>query len=396
MGYLAVKGTEAAVDAARRLAAPTGGRETVEAVLTHLPLSVEEVQAEAGLYEPRLAAVALVQARGDVTEAAFLLRAYRSTLERSAPARARSEDLRPVRRISSAFRDLPGGQVLGATGDYGLRLLDLDLEGRPARTAAGPPVDAPAAVPDDVARDGAAPDDAAADEAAPAFPKVAALLREAGVLAATPTEQPPPAEDITRVALRFPASRAARLQALSRGQSGAMTAFAYANLRGYGPFHPTLGELRVGALPLTVDHPRTGQPVVVGEITVTEAEAVGQKPNQDGATIGMGYGCVLGRCERKAIAMAVLDAVLSGLNDDAPFESPLADEEFVLSHVDGIESSGFVEHLKLPHEVTFASDLDRVRSVQDRAAAHHAAAHEAAVSPGGGHDAGTEPDGAGQ
>lgn len=386
MGYLAVKGTEAAVDAARRLAAPTGGRETVEAVLTHLPLSVEEVQAEAGLYEPRLAAVALVQARGDVTEAAFLLRAYRSTLERSAPARARSEDLRPVRRISSAFRDLPGGQVLGATGDYGLRLLDLDLEGRPARSTAGPPVDAPAE----------AQDDAAADEAAPAFPKVAALLREAGVLASTPTEQPPPAEDITRVALRFPASRAARLQSLSRGQSGAMTAFAYANLRGYGPFHPTLGELRVGALPLTVDHPRTGQPVVVGEITVTEAEAVGQKPNQDGATIGMGYGCVLGRCERKAIAMAVLDAVLSGLNDDAPFESPLADEEFVLSHVDGIESSGFVEHLKLPHEVTFASDLDRVRSVQERAAAHPAAAYEAVPPPGSGHRHGAHPDGAGQ
>lgn len=376
MGYLAVKGTEAAVDAARRLAAPTGGRQAVQAVLTHLPLSVEEVQAEAGLYEPRLAAIALVQSRGDVTEAAFLLRAYRSTLERSAPARARSEDLRPVRRISSAFRDLPGGQVLGATGDYGLRLLDLDLENRPDREPTeSPDASEPAA---ETERPTSTPPGAGhtGDTEAPQFPKVAALLREAGVLADAPTEQPPPAEDITRVALRFPASRAARLQALSRGQSGAMTAFAYANLRGYGPFHPTLGELRVGSLPLTVDHPRTGQPVSIGEITVTEAEAVGQKPNQDGATIGMGYGCVLGRCERKAIAMAVLDAVLSGLNDDAPFESPLADEEFVLSHVDGIESSGFVEHLKLPHEVTFASDLDRIRSVQDRVAAHHAPAHD--------------------
>lgn len=354
MGYLAVKGTEKAVAAARRLAAPTGGRETVDSLLVHLPLAVDEVQAEAGLYAPRLAAVALTQARGDVTEAAFLLRAFRSTLPRTEPARARSEDLRPVRRISSAFRDLPGGQILGATGDYGLRLLDLDLDQRPTAE--------PAAA---EASSGAGPDTTGVGaEPEPRMPKVAELLRGAGVLSAIPDESAPEADDITRISLRFPASRSARLQALTRGQSGAMTSFAYANLRGYGPFHPTLGELRVGALPLTISHPRTGAAVVVGEVTVTEAEAVGQKPNQEGHTIGMGYGCVFGRGERKAIAMAVLDAVLSGLNDDAPFESPLSDEEFVLSHVDGIESSGFVEHLKLPHEVTFASDIDRVRSVQ--------------------------------
>ena len=102
----------------------------------------------------------------------------------------------------------------------------------------------------------------------------------------------------------------------------------------------------------------------VGEIPVTEAEAIGQKPNRDGGTLGMGYGCVPGRVERKAIAMAIVDAVLSGVNDDAPFDSPLTDEEFVLSHVDGVEAAGFVEHMKLPHEVTFASDLDRVRSIR--------------------------------
>lgn len=361
MGYLAVKGTEEAVAAARRLAAPTGGQETVDSLLAHLPLAVDEIQAEAGLYAPRLAAVALVQARGDVTEAAFLLRAFRSTLPRTEPARAASEDLRPVRRISSAFRDLPGGQVLGATGDYGLRLLDLDIDRRPA---AGPSVEPRRQAP--TPEGTGEPEKQGAPEQSVRLPKVADLLREAGVLAAVPDSPSPEADDITRVSLRFPASRSARLQALTRGQSGAMTSFAYANLRGYGPFHPTLGELRVGSLPLTVRHPRTGEPATVGEVTVTEAEAVGQKPNQEGDTIGMGYGCVFGRSERKSIAMAVLDAVLSGLNDDAPFESPLADEEFVLSHVDGIESSGFVEHLKLPHEVTFASDIDRVRSVQEQ------------------------------
>jgi alpha-D-ribose 1-methylphosphonate 5-triphosphate synthase subunit PhnI len=351
MGYLAVKGTEDAI-AQRRLARPTGGAGTVATLSTHLPLLVDEVQAEAGLYEPRLAALALTQARGDVAEAAFLLRAFRSTLPRTPSARAR-KDIDPVRRISSAFRDIPGGQLRGETSDYGLRLRDLDLDGRP---------DAQHGVAEhDEVEPGRAEEQAATGPPR----KVADLLREQGVLASPPADEAPP-DDVTRTPLRFPASRSARLQALARGQAGAMTAFAYANLRGYGPFHPALGELRVGALPLTVRHPRTGSPVEIGEITVTEAEALGQKPNQDGARIGMGYGCVLGRCERKAVSMAVLDAVLSGLNDDAPFDSPLADEEFVLSHVDGIEAAGFVEHLKLPHEVTFAADIDRVRSIQDR------------------------------
>lgn len=193
-------------------------------------------------------------------------------------------------------------------------------------------------------------------------PKVIQHLRAEGLVAEPGDTEP--AQDITRTALRFPASRSARLQALARGQSGAMTAFAYANLRGYGPFHPTLAELRVGLLPLTVAHPRTGRPVRIGEIPVTEAEAIGQKPNQAGGTLGVGYGCVPGRGERKAIAMAILDAVLSGVDDDTPFDSPLADEEFVLAHVDGVEAAGFVEHMKLPHEVTFASDLDRVRAIR--------------------------------
>jgi alpha-D-ribose 1-methylphosphonate 5-triphosphate synthase subunit PhnI len=343
MGYLAVKGSEEAVQAARALARPTGGRPTVDAVAEHLPLAVDEVQAEAGVYEPRLAAIAFTQARGDVAEAVFLLRGYRSTLPRRESARAGTADIVPHRRISSAFRNVPGGQLLGATNDYGLRLLDPGLAGRP--DAPGPEGAEPA--PTGLAR----------------LSKVVEHLRAEGLVARPDGADERP-DDITRKALRYPASRSARLQALARGQSGALTAFAYANLRGYGPFHPTLAELRVGLLPLTVAHPRTGNPVRVGQIPVTEAEAIGQKPNREGGTLGMGYGCVPGRGERKAIAMAIMDAVLSGVNDDAPFDSPLTDEEFVLSHVDGVEASGFVEHMKLPHEVTFASDLDRARSIR--------------------------------
>jgi alpha-D-ribose 1-methylphosphonate 5-triphosphate synthase subunit PhnI len=337
VGYLAVKGAEEAILAARALAQPTGGRQAVSAVAAHLPLVVDEIQAEAGVYEPQLAAVAFTQARGDLAEAVFLLRAYRSTLPRRANARAESTELEPERRVSSAFRNVPGGQILGATNDYGLRLLDPGLADRDDEPPPG-------------------------SGGGRRLPKVLDHLRAEKLVA--PPAPDGPADDITRRALRFPASRSARLQALARGQTGTMTAFAYANLRGYGPFHPTLAELRVGALPLTVDHPRTGRPVRIGTLPVTEAEAVGQRPTADGGTLGVGYGCVPGRSERKAVAMAVLDAVLAGVNDDAPFTSPLQDEEFVLAHVDGVEAAGFVEHMKLPHEVTFASDLDRVRAIR--------------------------------
>jgi alpha-D-ribose 1-methylphosphonate 5-triphosphate synthase subunit PhnI len=39
----------------------------------------------------------------------------------------------------------------------------------------------------------------------------------------------------------------------------------------------------------------------------------------------------------------------------------------VLSHIDGIESMGFVNHWKLPHYVDFQSDLDRLRRTQSLA-----------------------------
>src|SRR4051794_10490527 len=138
MGYLAVKGAEEAILAARALAGPTGGRQAVSAVAEHLPLVVDEIQAEAGVYEPRLAAIAFTQARGDLAEAVFLLRAYRSTLPRRAAARADSTELEPERRISSAFRNVPGGQIRGPPNDYGPRLLDPGRAGRDDRPAGGP------------------------------------------------------------------------------------------------------------------------------------------------------------------------------------------------------------------------------------------------------------------
>jgi alpha-D-ribose 1-methylphosphonate 5-triphosphate synthase subunit PhnI len=99
----------------------------------------------------------------------------------------------------------------------------------------------------------------------------------------------------------------------------------------------------------------------VGEILVTEAEVIARMAEGDGRPVfSLGYGLCFGHNETKAIAMAVLDRALSGAGREAPSE----DQEFVLTHVDGIESMGFCNHYKLPHYVTFQSELDRLRTVQ--------------------------------
>ena len=78
---------------------------------------------------PSLAALAFKQAAGDTLEAAFILRAYRTTKPRvgySLPCDTKK--MKVIRRISSAFKDIPGGQILGPTSDYTLKLLNFGLE----------------------------------------------------------------------------------------------------------------------------------------------------------------------------------------------------------------------------------------------------------------------------
>ena len=58
--------------------------------------------------------------------------------------------------------------------------------------------------------------------------------------------------------------------------------------------------------------------------------------------------------------MAILDRATAAARPESPGE----DEEFVLLHSDGIESSGFTAHWKLPHYVTFQSELDRLRAAR--------------------------------
>ena len=134
MAYVAVKGGERAIDnahgwlAEERRGNPATPALSVAQIEQQLGRSVDRVMAEGSLYDRELAALAIKQAQGDLIEAAFLLRAYRTTLPRLAHSKpVETAAMRIERRVSAIFKDLPGGQVLGPTFDYTHRLLDFAL-----------------------------------------------------------------------------------------------------------------------------------------------------------------------------------------------------------------------------------------------------------------------------
>ena len=132
--YVAVKGGESAIRNSQQLLAEErrGDRNveelTLDQIQNQMSLAVDRVMAEGSLYDEELAALAIKQSRGDLVEAIFLLRAYRTTLPRfgtTIPIETANMSIR--RRISATFKDLPGGQVLGPSFDYTHRLLDFSL-----------------------------------------------------------------------------------------------------------------------------------------------------------------------------------------------------------------------------------------------------------------------------
>ena len=103
--YVAVKGGEKAIAAAHRLLAEArrGDPEIpelgVEQIEQQLALAVDRVMTEGSIYDRGLAALAIKQARGDLIEAIFLLRAYRTTLPRLAVSEPLSLTAAPDREV---------------------------------------------------------------------------------------------------------------------------------------------------------------------------------------------------------------------------------------------------------------------------------------------------------
>ncbi|WP_198470831.1 carbon-phosphorus lyase complex subunit PhnI [Acetomicrobium sp. S15 = DSM 107314] len=359
MSYTAIKGGERAIDAAEELVhffRLKGNSRPLEVrqIMDQMRLAVDQVMGEGSLYAPYHAALALKQAEGDTIEASFLLRAYRSTLERLGYSIVTDiSRMLVIRRISAAFKDIPGGQILGPTRDYSLRLLNFDLAEEDSEKAKS------------FISDFLSKGDGLSTQRLPLrFPKVIEILRAEGLLekARPRNTKEGSVPDLTREPLTFPAARQIRLQAMARAEKGSIMALAYSTMRGYGNVHPTLGELRVGYVPLVMDNPiRKDIKVTVGWLLVTEAEVITSMDDAQGTPrFTLGYGLCFGQDEIKAISMAVLDRAMQAKEAGAPGE----DDEFVLCHIDGIDSSGFTAHWKLPHYVTFQSALDRLRRTQ--------------------------------
>ncbi|MBV8751653.1 MAG: carbon-phosphorus lyase complex subunit PhnI [Hyphomicrobiales bacterium] len=398
--YVAVKGGERAIDNAHRLLEqkrrgdPAVPELTLEQISEQLALACDRVMAEGSLYDRELAALAVKQARGDLVEAIFLVRAYRTTLPRfgaSEPIDTGAMEIR--RRISAAFKDLPGGQVLGPTFDYTHRLLDTTLGESPSprlrgegreRSERGEGDSPHSRAPGDPPSPGAFGADLSAQAGrgeSSAMPRVTDILGNDGLIEPCPPgEADAPVGDLTRAPLTFPAARDLRLQNLARGDEGFLLALGYSTQRGYGRTHPFAGEIRLGEVEVEFMAEEVGFAVPLGAITVTECQMINQfhGSSTEPPQFTRGYGLAFGHCERKVMAMALVDRALRADDLGEERKGPAQNEEFVLSHSDNVQATGFVEHLKLPHYVDFQSELVLIRRMRAEIAAAGETQREAA------------------
>ena len=348
--YVAVKGGERAIRNAHALLADLrrGDRATPEIapaqIDEQLSLAVDRVMSEGSLYDRRIAALAIKQARGDMIEAIFLVRAFRATLPRfGATEPVDTGRMQVRRRISSTFKDIPGGQILGPTFDYTHRLLDPQLA------------------------EGLVPEPPATSDAPiGATPRVTDILGRDGLIEPSPQAGDTPVGDLTREPLSFPADRDLRLQNLARADEGFLLALGYSSQRGYGRNHPFAGEIRFGEVEVEFFAEDVGFAVPLGEIALTECQMVNQFKGSatEAPCFTRGYGLAFGQSERKTMSMALVDRALRARELGEEVVAPAQDEEFVMSHSDNVQATGFVEHLKLPHYVDFQSELGLLRKLR--------------------------------
>jgi alpha-D-ribose 1-methylphosphonate 5-triphosphate synthase subunit PhnI len=345
--YVAVKGGEQAIARSLELLAearrgdPTVAELELTQIRQQLRLGVARVMQEGSLYDEELAALAIRQAAGDMLEAIFLLRAYRTTLPRFGYTEPMNTSrMRVRRRVSGTFKDVPGGQVLGPTYDYTQRLLEF-----------GPTVLSEPVVADEPLGD--------------AMPRVLDLLDAEGLIERIEPGSDPEPTDLTREPLMFPADRATRLQNLARGDEGFLLGLAYSTQRGYAESHPFAGEIRMGEIDVLICPEELGFVIEIGSITMTECQMINQFHGGNGVPpqFTRGYGLSMGEGERKAMSMALVDRALRCDELGEPSYAPAQNQEFVLSHSDSVEASGFVQHLKLPHYVDFQAELSLLRTL---------------------------------
>ncbi|SIS52906.1 carbon-phosphorus lyase complex subunit PhnI [Neptunomonas antarctica] len=362
--YVAVKGGEQAITNAHQLLAKRRRGDTSVAALSvkqiseQLSLAVDRVMTEGSIYDRELAALAIKQSAGDLVEAIFLLRAYRTTLSRfytSEPIN--TTQMQVERRISATFKDLPGGQVLGSTFDYTHRLLDFKLL---AEDGIATPSASVAATTEQTSAS-----EQASEPEPEKMTRVLKMLEREGLLVEETDDDSTPA-DVTQDPPTYPCDRSARLQSLVRGDEGFLLALGYSTQRGYGRNHPFAGEIRTGEVDVAITPDELGFSIDIGTIQVTECEMINgfSKLEDNDVKFTRGYGLAFGQSERKTLSMGLVDRALQAERYDEERISPAQQEEFVLSHCDNVEASGFVSHLKLPHYVDFQAELELLRRLR--------------------------------
>lgn len=367
MSYVAIKGGEQAIENverlldARRRGDPSLPALTPAQIDQQLRFAVDRVMSEGSLYDRELAALAVKQSAGDLVEAAFLVRSYRTTLPRlCASVPLVTDGMRAERRISSIFKDIPGGQFLGPTHDYTHRLLDFKL-----------------------AAEGEAPDAPAAGTDQPAMPRVMDTLARQDLIQEEPYDAAAEPFDLTQKPPVFPLGRDARLQNLARGDEGFLLSLAYAIARGYGTNHPFVGEIRMGEVDVSICPEELGFEVVIGAVTVTEVQMVEKLggPGTEAPRFSRGYGLTFGHNERKAMSMALVERALRSAEMGEPTMGPAQDEEFVTYHSDNVAAQGFVQHLKLPHYIDFQAEMQLLRALREERSRKNADAPASAPDP---------------
>lgn len=353
MSYVAIKGGAEAIRSSKNYyqeelkSAENIGDEELSRGLQY---ACHRVMSEGALYTEKLAAEAIRKTGGDLLEAAFYVRAHRSTCQRIGTAEEIDcETIRIKRRISSAFKDIKGGQILGPSCDYVIRLF--------GRLGDEKDHSAPFVTPEN-------------GENISVESALSSLRREDKVVILPHSEESP--FDVTRSYPLPPYPRSSVMQIMSRGETGSMLAFAYTSMRGYGDVHPTIGDLRLGEADITFRHPFSNNKVKIGTIKLTACETVGSfsvDPRDGKLRLAVGFGFCFGFNETKAISMSILDLAMSHTGYSVGGHAIAANPEIVVHHVDAIESMGFTNHFKLPHYVTFQADLhvfNRAKETNDR------------------------------
>jgi len=354
MGYFAVKGGADAIQHSLELLEFYRLKNAIQPleiqqIISQLRNAVGKVMSEGSLYSEEYAAIAIKQAEGDLLEAAFILRAFRTTLERKFVSETlNTREMFIRRKISASFREIPGGQILGPSMDYSQRILDVKKAIETSESIL------------ETLKKFTTTIDTAKLASVSYHDKVIDILNQDHLIQKADPLEDRTLMDITREAIRFPAPRSARLQMMARSETGALMSMGYSSMRGFGSVHPTVGELRYGTVPVRIKDPR-GRIRFIGAVEITEAEMITESKTDhtEGASLfSIGYGLCFGQNDTKVICMGILDTALR--NPDPTM--PANDQEYVLYHSEGIDAMGFTNHLKLPHYVTFQSSLSNVRA----------------------------------